>query len=180
MHCPTCKTSSLTPASLEDHLSAQQCKTCGGHWIAAQNYWQWIDRHGETLPEKAPEDLSLEIVDQSEAIFCLDCHQLMLKYRVGHGTDFYLDRCSKCGGVWFDRNEWEALKQRNLHDEVHLIFSDIWQRKIRKSDLKQVADNAYRSLLGEADYQKAVQFKDWLIQQPKAEAILSFLNQAIR
>ncbi|MEO1347291.1 MAG: zf-TFIIB domain-containing protein [Cyanobacteria bacterium J06635_15] len=180
MHCPTCKMPSLTQTSLENHLHAQQCKTCAGHWISAQNYWQWIEHQGETLPEKAPEDLSLEIVDHQKIIFCLDCHHLMLKYRVGHGTNFYLDRCSKCGGVWFDRNEWEALKQRNLHDEIHLIFSNVWQHKIRRSDLKHVADNAYRSILGDEDYPKAVQIKDWLTKHPKAEAILSFLNQAIR
>lgn len=178
MNCPACKTLSLTTKILEENLKVRHCSNCAGHWLSAQDYWQWLEKHGETLPEKASTDLPLQVTDQPEVKFCIDCRGLMLKYRVGHGTNFYLDRCSKCGGVWFDRNEWESLRQRNLHDEIHQIFSDAWQRQIRQGELKRVVENAYRTTLGDEDYTQAMQIKDWITHHPQAQAIMSLLNQA--
>ena len=34
---------------------------------------------------------------------------------VGHGTNFNIDQCGVCKGIWFDKNEWEkaaAIQQR--------------------------------------------------------------------
>ncbi|NQZ56771.1 MAG: zf-TFIIB domain-containing protein [Lentisphaeraceae bacterium] len=39
----------------------------------------------------------------------------MRKCRVGHGLQFYVERCATCGGVWLDKNEWESLKAQGFH-----------------------------------------------------------------
>lgn len=176
MHCPVCHTAILTPTHLEDALKAQQCRHCDGHWLSADDYWRWFQQHGPTLLEKAPDGPTLELAEPMRVTFCLDCGDLMLKYRVGHGVAFHLDRCSRCGGIWFDQNEWTALEQRNLHDEMHFIFSDSWQRKNRQDQLRQVAKDAFRSALGEENFKKSLTVKAWLDPHPQADVILSLLT----
>ena len=97
----------------------------------------------------------------------------MLRYRVGRGLSFYLDHCGSCNGVWFDRNEWEALKQRNLHDEVHLVFSNAWQNQLRQEEARDILDTIYSEKFQE-DYEKIKEIKAWLDDHPERSQILSY------
>jgi Zn-finger nucleic acid-binding protein len=56
----------------------------------------------------------------------------MTKARVGRKLEFYIDRCSHCHGTWLDKNEWENLRQMDLHHQIHYIFSNAWQFSVRK------------------------------------------------
>ncbi|NCC62739.1 MAG: hypothetical protein EOM12_17805 [Verrucomicrobiae bacterium] len=38
MICPACKEGAIVATTLEEHLSALQCKKCGGCWVSAKNY----------------------------------------------------------------------------------------------------------------------------------------------
>jgi len=81
------------------------------------------DRFGETmkLAERAQEDIyfaerdrelinklkeQLQKVDNANEIHCPRCSGLMETYRF---HEIMLDRCSKCGGVWMDKGELEAV-----------------------------------------------------------------------
>lgn len=57
----------------------------------------------------------------------------MTRYKVGHGFQFTIDR-SITGGIWLDAGEWDALRQRNFHDELNLIFTQSWQHNILRED----------------------------------------------
>ena len=175
MKCPSCPSSPLHLTDLASHLKASSCFSCKGKWIAASDYWTWLDRQGEALPEKTPDDIPLQVADTQKAKLCPRCQRIMLRYRVGHGLDFRLDQCGHCKGIWFDANEWEALAQRNLHDEVHLIFSAPWQSKIRKAEARQMLDTIYENSF-QADYDKVKQIKAWLDTHPEKKRIIDYLN----
>lgn len=66
----------------------------------------------------------------------------MGRYKIGHGFTFSIDR-SITGGVWLDGGEWEALRQRNFHEEIHLIFTAPWQKQIRQTH----AQTTYKATL---------------------------------
>ena len=102
MNCPVCKNTPLQPTVLEQELKASSCDSCQGQWISAMDYWQWLDHHGETLPEKEPDSIPLEVADHQKAKLCPECRRIMLRYKVGHGLAFTLDQCSSCNGIWFD------------------------------------------------------------------------------
>jgi len=68
---------------------------------------------------------------ESPALLCPETNTIMLRYRVGHGFKFTIDR-SQTGGIWLDAGEWEMLKARQFHDELHLVFTAPWQRKARE------------------------------------------------
>lgn len=126
MNCPVCKTSQLISTELEANLSALKCPDCGGNWIHGGEYWKWLEKHGHSLPERAVQDEGWSPVEPSEYLDCPECRFRMLKYLVGHGLSFSLDHCEGCKGIWLDRNEWEALKKRNLHDDINSMLTSFW------------------------------------------------------
>lgn len=138
MKCPTCHTHSLSEVSLDTGLLARQCTQCFGHWIPSESYWEWLDYREHAQREHKQRsmvvlsDSLLPVVDNATANFCADCSRLMTKAKVGRGLSFYLDRCSHCHGVWLDQNEWENLKQLELHHQIHYMFSSAWQFSVRK------------------------------------------------
>ena len=168
MNCPVCKTTPLQSMTLEQQLKASSCSDCQGQWIGAVDYWQWLERHGETLPEKEPDSIPLEVADSQKAKLCPECRRIMLRYKVGHGLTFTLDQCSSCNGIWFDANEWDALRQRNLHDEVHLVFSAPWQAQVRREESRQVLAKLYTEWF-QHDYDKIKTIKEWIEQHPQQE-----------
>ena len=74
------------------------------------------------------------------ALICPESGRLLLRYRVGHGLRFHIDRSPATGGVWLDKGEWEALKSKGLHVSLHLIFTAAYQRQIRSAEYVQKTD----------------------------------------
>ncbi|MBT9313120.1 zf-TFIIB domain-containing protein [Leptothoe kymatousa] len=181
MHCPCCQTSSLKRDRLNEFLAVHACEACEGQWISSYDYWHWLEWETNDEPIKPCDhvDLSdrLEVADNSRATFCPECHHLMRRAKVGHGLEFYLDRCSHCGGSWFDKGEWEILKACNIHNKVHLVFSEPWQSQIRQAEFNRVLEETYRSALGDDDYAQALGIRAWLEQHPHRDYIISLLNQ---
>ncbi|MEO1393672.1 MAG: zf-TFIIB domain-containing protein [Cyanobacteria bacterium J06634_5] len=157
MKCPICHSHTLNEVSLSEGLTGHQCSQCFGHWISSEDYWDWLDQREHRQRERAREgkreaqlssnnrplinlstgEALLPVADNNTANFCADCARLMTKAKVGRGLNFYLDRCSHCHGVWLDQNEWENLKQMNLHHQIHYMFSSAWQFSVRRE--KQVS-----------------------------------------
>ncbi|MFK8181954.1 MAG: zf-TFIIB domain-containing protein [Phormidesmis sp.] len=177
MKCPSCNHAALQLIRLDSQLRASRCGACEGHWITADEYWRWLEVHGN-LPEKAPDEIPLEAEDTQHAKLCPRCHRIMLRYKVGHGMDFRLDQCGRCNSVWFDANEWEALKQRNLHDDIHLIFSAPWQSNVRRSEARDVFQSIYAGYF-QADYDNIRQFKEWVDAHAEHAKMIAYLNHEL-
>jgi len=175
MHCPVCKTRQLTRVDLDEQLKAATCDGCGGHWLSYSDYDAWLKAHGETLPERFFSDVTFQLEDVQGAKICPECGRILLKYSGGHGLDFCLDHCGGCGGVWLDKNEWEALRARNLHDEIHKVFSTSWQAQVRGDRMRERLEAAYKSRFGAEAYQKVKDVRAWIQAQPQKNALLSFL-----
>ncbi len=176
MQCPVCKTQRCSPVELEKNLKAASCQTCGGHWISNQNYSTWLKGHGDTLPEKPFSEVEVDVEDVKDAKLCPDCKRILLKYKVGHGLDFFVDHCPGCGGIWLDTNEWNALQDRNLHDEIHKMFSTAWQSQVRGDQMASKLDQVYTNRLGPESYEKAKEIRQWIQDNPQKQAILAFLS----
>ncbi|MEO1857005.1 MAG: hypothetical protein ABGY95_06520 [Rubritalea sp.] len=141
-----------------------------------QNYWSWLKKlpaRLEHLPE-ASFDVP-ELVETTTAKICLESGTIMLRCKVGHGFPFTIDR-SMTGGVWFDQGEWEALQERQFHDEIHLVFTAPWQDAVRHAHV----DAAYQALLvehfGEDLLSELASLKERLTEHPHREFALAFLH----
>jgi len=176
MKCPVCKTAALHSLESEEQPRRLVCDKCEGQWVKSFQYWKWLNAHGINLPEKpAEEDEQLPTKDSTKAKLCPECGHLLSRNKVGHGLNFHIDRCPTCGGFWFDKNEWEILKSRNLHDDVHFIFSAAWQHKIAKEEDRGAYESRIETILGKQDCTKVRNFKKWTATHPKRNTIMAFL-----
>ena len=174
MHCPLCKDQPLNSMTLELDLPAVSCSDCGGVWVSRANYDAWRAKQPASIPEN-PAPVMMEFSDTHKAKFCPECRHLLLPYRVGHGLPFSIDYCGACGGAWFERNEWEAIKAKSLHGNLHDIISDHWQVAVRQSEMQEKIEQTYKRQLGSA-YDKAAELRDWLRQQPRKSLLLAYLS----
>ena len=186
MKCPVCKTSDLNPSSLDQNLSCRHCSNCGGNWIQSFEYWKWRDQNKGNLPENIldPEDLPANLPDPKtgtlKAKFCPECSSILIRYKVGHGVSFAIDQCGNCGGVWFDKDEWESLKGRNLHDDVYTIFTAPWQSKVRTQESLRTQEEIYIKKFGEEGFEEIQRMKEWIEAHPRKQEIIAYLMQTTR
>lgn len=177
MNCLACKTTTMVEKELETDLLALECPTCEGRWIQASRYWQWLRQHGSNLPEKPSSNTILPPVAESRgAKICPECGHILTRCRVGHDLSFHLDRCTACGGIWFDKNEWEILKSRNLHDDIHFIFSSAWQSQALREEIERHLQQMLERKLSEQDFAEAQRIRQWLSTHPYHEELYAFLK----
>jgi Zn-finger nucleic acid-binding protein len=181
MKCPVCKDTLLQNQDLLQNLAAKTCHKCGGHWIQSFQYWKWLDKHAEAVPEKPREDARpLPVSDSKAGKTCPECGHFLTHKKVGRGVDFCLDRCNSCGGIWFDKNEWETLVSKNLHDQVHFVFSAAWQKQLFEQESRETYEARIREILGTADYDRLEGVVQWIHDHPHKDTILGCIEQAGR
>jgi Zn-finger nucleic acid-binding protein len=176
MRCPVCKTVFLGPITLVDGLPARQCSNCKGVSISSNVYLTWRRTLGREFP---PKEGAVEI-DPSwevrELKLCPDCGHIMARYKIFPDTDFYIDRCRSCNGIWLDQNEWDVLIDRNLHDNLNEFFTRPWQDHLRAAETRNHLEKIYLEKLGEEDYEKAKQVREWLVNHSMRGMLLAFLQ----
>jgi Zn-finger nucleic acid-binding protein len=174
MKCPVCKSNSLKEQELVEGLQSWHCLTCQGNWLKSFQFWNWIETKKETLSIPV-ENVQLELQDNTDAKVCIECSHILRKFKVSHDLDFYIDRCMTCGGIWFDRNEWQAMSQKGLQKQIHLIFSANWQHQIKEAEYKSSLKELYREKL-KGDFDEVIRVKEWLKSHPQKVDIYAFLN----
>lgn len=175
MQCPICKEIPLKPFKLEEDLSGNECPQCEGHWVPFSNYQVWLEKK-EPSEELEVFESEVSVNDSLRAMLCPECNRIMLKYNIAQDIEFTLDQCGYCRGIWFDKHEWTILKERNLHDQVHNMFTDTWQKRFRKEISKQLKVAIYEEKLGDEIYTELRKIKEWLTQQPHKDLLLTYLN----
>ena len=178
MKCPVCLSSVLVETKLESTLPALRCNNCGGNWIRGAEYWKWLDEHGPTLPERPPNDTGLSLAEPGKYLDCPECRFRMVKYLVGRGLSFTLDHCEGCKGIWLDRNEWETLKTRNLHDDLNAMLTSFWQAAARKEETKKKLEHIYAGRFGNQDYAEIKRVRAWLDNSPNKQYLLAYLTDS--
>jgi Zn-finger nucleic acid-binding protein len=176
MNCPVCNTPELISTELESELLSFRCPECVGNWIRGAEYWKWLDEHGPNLPERSDRDSGLSLAEPGIPLDCPECRFRMVKYLVGHGFSFTLDQCDGCKGIWLDRNEWEALKERNLHDDVNAMFTSFWQAEAQKERRRKRLEGIYLGRFGPDDYAEITRIRAWLLSHPKRPELLAYLT----
>jgi Zn-finger nucleic acid-binding protein len=182
MHCPACKTTTLEIVPLDTALNAHHCMSCHGQWISGEHYWDWLrgKGDGETASSASVEAAPAPAVhDTPSAKLCPSCARLLIRYRVGHGLGFTIEHCPGCDGVWLDESEWEALKARNLHDDLQLICDSLWQGQVFKDEQRQLAEARLARMLG-ADFERAKEVRAWIAGHPNRSALLAYLAGHLR
>ena len=176
MYSPLYPEAALVRTELEPGLEAFLCPKSGGQWIPLQSYYIWQERSVSRTRPLPPDYEPQAAADALQrALICQESGCIMVRYRVGNGLDFQIDRSPKTGGVWLDSGEWDALKSKGLHEELHLIFSAPYQRRLRTELSSAQLQDRFRQRIGEKDFERAQEVKVWLEQHPKRRDILAYL-----
>jgi len=179
MNCPV-DHARMHRVELEAGLPAFTCDSCAGHWFRFGDYLTWRERQPGNVPEVPPEaGGELAVASDGRVRRCPDCDHLLARHRVGHGVPFALDRCGGCHGVWFDRAEWETLRARGLHDDVHQMFGPGWQFAARAEDRRQRVEAQFQRQLG-TDYDRTREFAAWVAAHPRRSEILAYVQSTVR
>jgi Zn-finger nucleic acid-binding protein len=174
MHCSSCKTARLEPRELEPGLIAAVCQQCDGALVSLMNYRFWLDRYGTTGDQESTRPL--DVPDEQPGVrACPKCSRLMTKYQMGINSSHKIDLCAACDEAWLDKGEWQLLKHLDLHGKLPRIFTDAWQRNIRKARQEAFQQDRYEKLLGEDDFGHVNEFRQWLYRHPRKEDIKQFI-----
>ena len=176
MRSPLHPNSILTSEQIEPGLEAWRCPVSGGVWIPLQAYlrWQAMEPRPKSIDADSP---SPELLNDSmqRALICPESGRLMLRYRVGHGLPFHLDRSPATGGVWLDAGEWEALRKQGLSRRLHLIFTAAYQRAVRSEEYQQRMEEVFLARIGAQDFGRVAEFKKWILSHPRRYEISCYL-----
>ncbi len=167
----------MEEVTLESGLRAYHCQRSGGYYITSADYMQWLQQQPARLPHLPKEgEPTAANPDPSPALICPETGTLMTRAKVGHGFGFSIDR-SITGGVWLEKGEWEALKERNFHDEIHLIFTAPWQKHIRDERARKAYENTLETALGNLLLDRLTAVRDELAEHPHRNLAIAYLTE---
>jgi Zn-finger nucleic acid-binding protein len=167
----------MEPREVEPGLAVYECSRSGGLWIPLQAYLTWREQQPPGAAPAHDDGPAPAMEDDSKrrTLVCPESGRLLLRYRVGHGLPFRIDRSPATGGVWLDQGEWEALKSKGLHVALHLIFTAAYQRQIRAAEYDHNLEQTFQDRIGAPDFSRVAEFGAWLAQHPKRRDILCYL-----
>ncbi|BCS96721.1 hypothetical protein DSLASN_23530 [Desulfoluna limicola] len=171
MKCPKCKTTDLKKP---DYNSPWFCEACGGMWLINNDNSCFPNTVTATMNEHLSEDSH----DKKTGI-CPSGHGLMIRAKVDIDEPFYLERCTACGGIWFDKGEWQRIGENNLAQNLNDIWSLSWQRAQGKAKNRESFLKTNQALLGEHIFQSIMALTEKLKDHPEKERAIALLQQEI-
>lgn len=181
MQCPKCENQPLRATKLEQGLSAMGCNQCNGALITLLYYRDWLERtqpiKNDHIEEKGIVTALVEVNDSKSALCCPKCSRLMNKYKISGESENRIDLCASCDEAWLDGGEWELLKIFELSRKMPLVFTEQWQRKLRKQANQEAREQRLLKIASQVDLDKAKNIREWLAEHPFREQILFFINQ---
>ena len=175
MNCPIDAGQALEAVTLDAGLPAHRCPQCTGVWLSGNEYLRWVLARSAPLPE-VPGDDHVPTWDTQTLKVCPDCGHYLTRYRVLPNVQFWLDRCARCNGVWFDKQEWETVTARNLHDKVNQFFTKPYQERLRQAEAAAQMERLYRQKFSADDYARIKDVYAWLRQHPQRAMLLAYLQ----
>ena len=183
MQSPLPPHAAMETVSFRGVPTARHCPVTGGLWIRPDAYWAWRAGQPDRFPgliedgpagDVAPTDPAA--ADSPAGKHCPEDGAFLIRHRVGHGLSMHLDRCGRCGGMWFDPGEWEQLRNHDLLDRLHLIFTSAWQARVRQEQRAQQAVAQAHELFGAQIATTLGEVRELLQHHPRRAEMWAYLT----
>lgn len=175
MNCPSCKKRTLIPTKLAYGLPSFSCNSCGGSLIEILSYRMWCEGNTEKQAKKY-QAKEISTTDSKHTLVCPKCDKIMTKFQMSADTTNKIDLCSQCGRFWLDGGEWNLLGNINLENDITSIFNEPWQKLIKKQLSLKSFEDKYRERIGEVDFIKAKNFRNWVNTHSNKKILLEYLT----
>jgi Zn-finger nucleic acid-binding protein len=111
---------------------------------------------------------------------CPEGHGILTRAKVAWQDPYYVERCSKCGGLWLDSGELQRLIAQNLIDDIDELWQPAWRRQLQREQAAAALRGDLSDKLGPELVEKLESLAIDLASQPHANLALAFLREAIR
>lgn len=176
MKCPVCKTPDLKPTMIEEYLPAMACGGCQGSLVSLLYYRHWAETQMPmTDSDVGGSTATVETTDTTTALTCPKCSRVMMKYKITGRVSNRLDVCASCDEAWLDRGEWELLEALQLSHMMPAIFTDEWQRRIRRELSEGTRREILTRMIGPDGVVRVEAFRAWLTQSDHKSEIMTYL-----
>jgi len=173
MDCPKCKDVKLRR---NGYGSPDSCQKCGGMWLEFAK----IPGFFEQISFEEPKEFSVNVNDGKTG-FCPSGHGLMTRAKVeDNESPFYLEKCSSCGGVWFDKDEWQRIIENNLVECLSDIWCSSWQTQQRKEKSRNSYLKTNKNIFGEEVFEKILELAELLKGHHEKGRAIALLQEEIK
>lgn len=162
---------------LEPGLVCAVCTGCKGSGIPMMNYRFWVQQQNAAENEVGKVSSDTVAEDYPSIRTCYKCQHLMNKYRIDMATPNKVDYCGHCDEIWLDENEWELLKAKGIHRQLHKVVTEGWQKQQKKNYFEEREKERLTSILGERDTNYLLEVKAWASTHPEKTVIYQHLNR---
>lgn len=177
--CPKCKAPTLNFLAMADLRRKlpgrpQRCSNCQGLWLK--------DHSEASALVELVEDGPLDSDEQglgadARGGLCPEGHGILIRARVDGEETFFLDRCSACGGIWFDAGELARIAERHLVDSLEMLWTSAWQRRQRQEQSREFYLSALENEVGSDLFCRLVEVAALIRTSAHRQQILAFLRQ---
>ena len=115
MKCPRCKTDLKN--IVYEGVNIDTCESCEGEWLDAGEITYIIKAKEIVFSSDEIEKVdgvkkSIEILVSApdDPLICPKCNKPMERLNYAYSTGVIIDRCSKCSGIWLDKDELEHVQ----------------------------------------------------------------------
>ncbi|MCC7382659.1 MAG: zf-TFIIB domain-containing protein [Deltaproteobacteria bacterium] len=128
LRCPKCRTTPLR-APGRSGTPVLRCYACHGMWVTTEQA-EALALAGTLLDPDSM--LPQKVRGDDVAGLCPSGHGLLQRAKVDLDEPFYLERCGRCAGIWFDAGEWSKLASSHLVHHLRDLWDPTWQRRMRE------------------------------------------------
>lgn len=181
-HCPKCRNTQLLPlqlrtAAVELGAVPSTCPSCGGIWLQ-RGALTALYQSG-ALTELGVVSRPRRDTDRRTGL-CPEGHGILTRAKGAWEQPYYLERCSKCGGLWLDEGEWQRLIDENLIDAIDELWEPAWRRQLQRRQSARALGEELRAKFGPELVNRLEQLASELAVAPHANLALAYLRESIR
>ena len=153
------------------------CVKCHGFWVPPLAF----DEPGivEQLKQRDLQPAHPLEQDHRTGV-CPEGHGLLRRARATNDDPYFLERCARCGGVWFDPGEWTRLAAANLLTDVTTLWSPAWREHLTEEQNRSALQADLRHKLGAETFELLEHLRNQLSEPHVAALALAYLQDRLR
>jgi Zn-finger nucleic acid-binding protein len=172
--CPKCAAGALLPL---EGSCVLRCAQCSGFWVPPLAFSE-----PDVIEQLKARDLRPpQPLEQDHRTGpCPEGHGLLRRARVANDDPCFLERCARCGGVWFDPGEWTRLAAEGLLADVTNLWSPAWREHLSEEHNRHSLEADLRLKLGVETFQMLDELAHKLSEPHLAALALAYLRERLR
>ena len=173
--CPKCGPAALAP--VEGSL-VLRCSKCAGFWAPPLAFKEaGVVELLRTLDVRPTQPLEQD----HRTGPCPEGHGLLRRARVTNNDPYFLERCARCGGVWFDPGEWSRLAEAGLlAADVSNLWSPAWREHLSEEQNRASLEADLRHKLGNETFELLESLAEKLSEPNLRALALAYLTERLR